>query len=330
MKIAIFGCKNTTKFLIENVSSFKFDYLITISEDLGKKFEVADYAELSSFAKSKDIQVYQSNTYSLKNDDDISYISKLNIDVAFVSGWQRLIPESILKSIRLGVFGMHGSSEDLPKGRGRSPLNWSLIEGRKLFHTNLFKYDPGVDSGDIVGRFTFSINQFDTCETLHFKNSLAMIKLIEGNIKKIMEGSLELTQQSSTDPTYYPKRSPHDSLIDWNQDIFYIESFIRAVTKPFNGAYSYINQNCIKIYRASIFEDDTVDYNFLGSTPGTVLTVFPNDKFLLRCINGILIVHEYDYNTDIKRGDILKSSSKSVKYFSLNKFGNYDMPDNNT
>ena len=47
---------------------------------------------------------------------------------------KRLIPIDILEQFSVGAFGMHGSSMDLPLGRGRSPLNWSLIEGRKFFY----------------------------------------------------------------------------------------------------------------------------------------------------------------------------------------------------
>lgn len=46
-------------------------------------------------------------------------------------------------------------------------MNWSLIEGRKWFHTNLFKFQAGIDDGPIVDTFTFSITDADTGETLH-------------------------------------------------------------------------------------------------------------------------------------------------------------------
>ena len=134
MKVAIFGCKHTTKFLIESLSkNFKIHYLVTIDAIKGKKFNVADYCDLAETSISKNINIYHSNTYSLKNIDDIRYINSLSIDIAFVNGWQRLIPIDILEQFSVGAFGMHGSSMDLPLGRGRSPLNWSLIEGRKFF-----------------------------------------------------------------------------------------------------------------------------------------------------------------------------------------------------
>ena len=62
---AIFGCKNTTKFLIESLLKIiDIDYLITIDEEKGKKFDVADYCNLTEIANKNDISLYNSKTYS--------------------------------------------------------------------------------------------------------------------------------------------------------------------------------------------------------------------------------------------------------------------------
>ena len=79
MIAAVFGCKNTTKFLIESLSEkTKIDYLITIDEEKGKKFDVADYCDLTETANKHCIDVYRSKTYSLKRKEDIEYIKSLN------------------------------------------------------------------------------------------------------------------------------------------------------------------------------------------------------------------------------------------------------------
>src|SRR5690349_13955899 len=152
--IAVFGCKATTRFLVESLHAlYPVKHLITMDPAGGAKHEVADYADLADWARGQGIQLYQVTQYSLKNQHDQENINSLNIDIAFVMGWQRLIPNEILSRLGVGAFGMHGSSVNLPVGRGRSPMNWSIIEGRRMFYTNLFKYDPGVDSGDIVDTF---------------------------------------------------------------------------------------------------------------------------------------------------------------------------------
>ena len=329
MSVAIFGCKHTTKFLIESLSEkTKIDYLITIDEKKGKKFDVADYCDLTETADKYDIDVYKSKTYSLKRKEDIDYIKSLNIDIAFVVGWQRIVPGEILDSMSIGSFGMHGSSMDLPLGRGRSPMNWSIIEGRKYFYTNLFRYDSGVDSGDVLDTFKFDITHRDTAETMHFKNTLAMKYLIEKNLDKLLSGDFTLKKQKDITPTYYPKRTPDDSLIDWNLGVYELERFIRAVTKPFNGAFSFLDDKVI-IYDAQVF--DSSDYGYDDKEIGEIVVVFPNGKFLVKCYGGLLLINDYFHEDlyyrrkeDIKVGKIFNNKDREISYFKRNKFGYYD------
>ena len=327
-KIAIFGCKTTTKFTIECLSTqFEIGHLITINPDLADKHQVADYCELQELADSLNIDVYVAKTYNLKHEVDVEAINSMKLDLAFVIGWQRLIPENILSNISIGIFGMHGSSMNLPLGRGRSPMNWSLIENRKFFYTNLFKYDAGVDSGDVVDTFVFSINDHDTAETMHIKNMLAMKYLIAKNHANLLSNNFTLTKQSDKQPTYYPKRSPTDSLINWQEDVFCLDRFIRAVTKPFNGAYSFVANDKLTIYRASIFETDIVSFGYENDPVASIVEVFPSGKFLVKCNAGLLIVHEYSSATTISRGMKFDNADETIHCFDRNQLGYYDLPE---
>lgn len=327
MKVGIFGCKSTTIFLLESLlDKFDIKCVITITPDDGAKNQVADYTDVTTFCNDKEIKVYQANRYDLKSSKDFEFFKDLKLDIAFVIGWQRLVPKNILETFSVGVFGMHGSTDDLPIGRGRSPMNWGLIEKRKHFFTNIFKYDPGVDSGDILDTFVFSIQPTDTSETMHYKNVLAMKTLIINNIDNILSKNLQLTQQGKHLPTHYPKRSPEDSLINWKYDIFHIEALIRAVTTPFNGAYTYLNNQKIIIIRASIFETDLVDFGFRNLQWGTIVEIFPSNKFLITCRGGLLLVDEYQTETNIVRGYKLDNANEETTNFQLNEFGYHDLP----
>ena len=60
----------------------------------------------------------------------------------------------------------------LPRGRGRSPISWSILQNRKRIVWNLFRIVPGVDDGPILESETFDINEWDDIETLGFKCSI--------------------------------------------------------------------------------------------------------------------------------------------------------------
>ena len=286
---------------------------------------MADYCDLSETANRYDINVYKSKTYSLKRREDIAYIKGLNIDVTFVVGWQRIVPGEILDSMSIGCFGMHGSSMDLPLGRGRSPMNWSIIEGRKYFYTNLFKYDSGVDAGDVLDTFKFDITHRDTSETMHFKNTLSMKYLIDKNLDRLLSGDFKLKKQKDIKPTYYPKRTPNDSLIDWDMGVYEIERFVRAVTKPFNGAFSFLDEKVI-IYDSQVF--DSSDYGYDDKMNGEIVVVFPNGKFLVKCYGGLLLINDFEIKNDVAQvGKIFNNGGKNIGYFKRNKFGYFDLED---
>jgi methionyl-tRNA formyltransferase len=315
-KIIIFGCKYTTKYIIDNIPGIQ--NIITIPPDKGKKFEVADYCDLTKYTNTP---IYQSTKYSLKSQIDIEYINNLNADIAIVVGWQRLIPNKILEHLTVGAFGMHGSCMDLPLGRGRSPMNWSIIEGRKHYYANLFKYSAGADDGEILDCIKFNITDNDTGETMHYKQTMAMKTLLQNNMPQlILDNAIYKTQRNIT-PTYYPKRSPSDSLIDWSTDIYTLQRFIRAVTKPFNGAYTYVNGNKLIIYNAQIL--DTIYFGYEKASIGEVVEVFSNGKFVIKVEGGLLLINEY--KGQIKKGEVLNNGSELIHYFELNKYGYYDV-----
>ena len=315
-KIAFFGCKHTTleciDYFIKNIG--QVDYLITISEQKAKQAEVAGYMNLKLFAKNNNIQIYFADKYSLKSNKDYEYIKKNGINIAFVIGWQRLIPSKLLNKVNFGFYGMHGSSDDLPKGRGRSPMNWALIMGKKIFYTNLFKYDSSIDGGGIVGTKKFIINDYDTIQTLHYKNTLAMCFLIKKSLLKLFSNKIKLKIQDDSQATYFPKRNPEDGVIDWTLSNFHLRNFTRALTKPFPGAFSYINNEKIIIWQLFPFMDDEESKDLL---PGTIVSVFANNTFSVKTGDGTVLIDDYF----IERKDLIKvgANIKSTPFLKIYK-----------
>lgn len=320
LNLVLFGCKSSTKKIFDFLKEhFKKVTLITITKENAKKNKVADFFRFDN--SSANIKFV--NTYSLLDDNDLSFFLNEKFDLGFAIGWQRILPEKILNSIKLGVFGMHGSAMKLPKGRGRSPLNWSIIDNHKFFYNTLFKYSNGIDDGKILDTYKFEINEFDTSETLHFKNYLSMRYLIKKNIDKLSKDDLLLKDQALDKPTYYPKRDENDSLINWNDKIEVIDRLIKAVSKPFNGAYTFIDDKKLIINRANIF--DKGSFGIQNKKFGEIVEIFPNKKFLIFTNGGLLIVHEYECKSLIKKGYVLNNYDQIKKIFDVNKYGNHDL-----
>ena len=325
-RTAIIGCKSTTRYLYQSLrSTIAIDSIVTIDPDTADRNQVADYDDLGDLGST--VQVHVARTYALSTPEDLAMFTRAPYDIALVAGWQRLIPDAVLQTLRVGAFGMHGSSENLPKGRGRSPLNWGLIEGRQWFFTNLFRYAPGIDDGPVVDPACFSINHSDTAETLHFKNLLAMVQLVKKNVAGLVDGTTALQPQPGAEPTYYPKRTPDDSIVDWSLGVFELDRHIRAVAPPFNGAFSFIGDGLVRLIRASIFYTDVESHPFQCSQPGEICGVFPNGKFVVRVNGGALLVHEFeDLDGVVVEGAVFTSPEANIRRFPRNDRGYLDLP----
>jgi len=296
-KIAVFGCKHTTLDFIRGLvrEGFIIDHLITISPDKGLQQNVAGYIDLRPAMEEMDIPVLTVSNYNLQSAQDKANLKTLGLDLAFVIGWQRLLPEWLLNSLSIGAFGMHGSFRPLPHGRGRSPMNWSLLKGKDKFITHLFQYLPGVDDGPIAGVQEFQLTQYDTCLTAHHKNMISMRKLACKVLPGLMDGTLKLTpQDSDVEASYWPKRIPEDGLILWEDDTEDIYNLIRAVTKPFPGAFSFLDddtQKKIIIWRTIPF-DRNISYP--DANLGEILEVFYDGTFVVKTGNSTLLVQEVE------------------------------------
>ncbi|HBX53000.1 MAG: hypothetical protein A2275_12035 [Bacteroidetes bacterium RIFOXYA12_FULL_35_11] len=306
-KIAVAGCKHTTLDLIKGLQKegFSIDYVITINSEKAKKHKVAGYFDLKPYLEEMLIPYYIANNYNLQSEEDKKNIKNIKIDILLCMGWQRLIPVWFLDILSVGAFGMHGSNKPLPHGRGRSPLNWSLIQDKKIFITNLFRYNPGMDDGDIVATQYFEITSFDDALTLHFKNLVAMIKLCSYALPKIISNDYPRVRQKENSKSFYPKRTEDDGLIFWEDATFDIYNLIRAVTKPFPGAFTFYESqngsiNKLKIWSAIPF-DTHLRWDDMNC--GQICECFFDGSFIVKTGDTSLLVRKHE---GIEKNEIIK------------------------
>jgi len=275
-------------FLYKN--SIKVSNIVTIS----KKTAIANssdgtWVSYENISKKYNIPIYYAKSYKLDNIEDIKYFDDNKFYILLLGGWQRLISDKILKTIKYPI-GQHGSSEHLPKGRGRSPLNWSIIQGKERLIWNLFLLDKGVDSGDVVDYQTFEINEFDDCNTLYFKVGVSVKYMLLRTIPKLLNGTIKRTKQVG-EASYYEKRTPEDGLINWYSSILDIRNLIRGVTVPYPGAFTIYDNQKIMIWKSQIW-DTIIDF-YVNCGCGEIVEIF-KDNFVVKCRDGLLLVTEHE------------------------------------
>jgi methionyl-tRNA formyltransferase len=259
-------------------SIYKVTHVDTIlTLPLEKENITSGFVNFEPIAKkynSRLIRTSDTNTIEMVN-----LIRLENPDLIIVCGWQRLICQEILDIPRLGTIGFHSSL--LPKYRGRAPVNWAIIMGEKETGITMFYLTPEADDGDIIAQKSFPILLNDDCNTIYKKSALAGAELIKEYLPKIQNNSIQRIHNQSASFPAYPKRTPKDGLIDFNRSALDVYNFIRALTKPYPGAYYFDeNGNKVIVWKCAIVMDDSElkDNDILFSTLDFKIKILEMEK----------------------------------------------------
>jgi len=254
MKIVFIGAVEIGHKILETIYNVNYsvDTVYTLPYSMEESTSgFIDFLQLTEQHNSRLIRTKDINQAS-----HINEIKKIYPDLIIVCGWQRLICEDILNIPKLGVVGFHSSL--LPKYRGRAPVNWAIIMGEKETGITMFYLTPQADDGDIIAQRSFPILFNDDCNTIYKKSAQAGSDLITEYLPRIENGTAPRVHNPSATYPAYPTRTPKDGLIDFNRSALDVYNFIRALTKPYPGAF-YFNEEGYKIivWKIEIVFDDS-------------------------------------------------------------------------
>lgn len=202
---------------------------------------------------------------------------------ALVHGWYSII--DLKKFPNIEFFGFHYSK--LPKYRGNAPVVWQLINGETHIGVSFFRFSTGVDDGLLISQTEIKVGSFDYISDILYKCDNAVSSMVDCYLSKLLKGEIDLYEQDRIDPTYYPKRSEADGLIDWTKSGLDIFNFIRAQSHPYPGAFTYLSDGSkMIIWRAlAIFDEKHLD-------PGT-FTNADDTRPEIHCADGKICVLDY-------------------------------------
>ncbi len=303
-KVVVFGVKDTSENIVEFIHHHicPVDLVITINKEVLNKNQVSGFKGLSVLTDKYGIAVHEADSYFLTDDKTRSFFEDNEFDIGISMGWQRLIPAYVLDRFQHGVYGFHGNCGYLPFGRGRSPLNWSIINGDTRFNLNLFRYDEKADSPNVFATEMFSLTPYDDIRTAQYKNMICSKSLIIKLLKAYQDHNIVIKTQSKDFDSWYNKRTAADGKIDFHDRTRNIYNLIRGVADPFPGAFAMCGDDKVTIWEARPF-DEIIDFS--DYEPGEVADVF-DGKPVVRTVDGSLLIHRYESEKELTVGDVLK------------------------
>lgn len=136
-------------------------------------------------------------------------------DILFLISCSEIVSAADREAYQASLV-IHAS--DLPKGRGWSPHIWQIIAGAEEITLSLLEANDKVDSGRIWKKLRFPVPKdalWDEINSSLFEAEIELIDFAVREFKRITP----IEQDTSIEPTYYPRRMPSDSKIDPSESI---------------------------------------------------------------------------------------------------------------
>lgn len=238
--------------------------LALVTLDAESMVKVAGATDLTQLAEQA--QVPTLCVRNINQPDSVAWIRGKAPDILLVVGWTQLLKPELLRVPKTACIGFHASL--LPKYRGRAPVNWAIINGETTTGNTMIILEPEADTGDIVTQRTIPITDEDDCNTVYQKVGQTEVEMLEEILPMIRRGALPRKKQDDSQATVMPKRRPEDGLIDWRRSTREIYNWVRALTHPYPGAFSFLNGEKVWIWETRTDGGPTVNQS---RRPGEVI-----------------------------------------------------------
>ena len=219
-----------------------------------------------------------------RNPEFIEEIKAINPDVIVVVAFGQIIPSEIIHMPKFGCINVHASL--LPKYRGASPIQWTVLDGCEYSGVTTMLMDEGIDTGDILETVTVKLDERETGGSLFDRLSLVGAKLLVETLDKAEAGQLHPVKQDDSQSSYVRMIDKSFGLMDFTQPVEVLERKVRALN-PWPSAFTHMDEKLLKIWDATVIQDNNVKAGDYGKVKTDGKTCF-----MVACDGGYLSVNE--------------------------------------
>ena len=261
MKIAFFGTPDFAIPSLEALVNGNANEVVCVvcqpDKPSGRGQEVIPCA-VKKFATEHKIPVLQPSRIS----NEIHLLDRFAPDVIVTCAFGQILKQNVLDYCKNGVINVHASL--LPKYRGSSPIQWSIINGERETGITIMQTDIGMDTGDVLLQEHVKIGDGETAGELFVRLSIlgadALVKVLD----QINNGIVKRIPQNSLEATVFPMLAKEDGRIHWTQHAVVIANLIHGLN-PWPVAYFLSGECTVRVHRAKAFtiEEMEQEYPFI-------------------------------------------------------------------
>ncbi len=252
MKIIFMGTPDFSAIVLEKLHSvYPVCAVVTgLDKPVGRGYQLKA-SPLKEKALELGIDVLQFGKVSKEGIEDIK---ALQPDVVVTAAFGQILSEEFLAIPKHGVLNVHASL--LPKYRGSSPIQWSIINGDKHSGVTIMKTVKAVDAGDMLLQKSVEIGAKETAGELFDRLAILGGEAIVEAIGLIEGGNATFTPQNESEVTHCSMISKDDGIINFEKSAKELDCFVRGMS-PWPSAYTRFVGKTLKIFDVEKANDNT-------------------------------------------------------------------------
>jgi len=287
IRTVFMGTSNFAKEILESLINEKYNVVGTFTKPdskIGRKQEICE-SPIKKLSIEKNIPVFQPQKFDAAA---ISDLQELKPDLVIVAAYGKILPKKALEIPGFGNLNVHPSL--LPKFRGPSPIQNTLLAGEKESGTTIMLMDEGMDTGAIIAQKNISVNDNDNSETLGKKLSLLSAQFLLEIVPLWIERKIEPIKQDDSQAVLCQLIEREDGRIVWEQEASEIFNRYRALY-PWPGIFTFWKTKDstvirIKLLKIKFQQNNTETYHETGK-------VFElGESIGVQTIKGIVVLEQ--------------------------------------
>lgn len=242
--------------------------------------------------KARELKLPLSQPSSFKTDEAFQQFNALEADLGVLAFVTLIVPERVLYAPRHHSICFHPSL--LPRHRGASSINWTLIAGDPETGVSWFWPDKGLDTGPILLQKKIPVAPNDTVGSIYFNRlfPLGIESMIEA-VELIKSGRAPRIAQDESNATYEPICRDEHAKIDFSKPANVVHNLIRGCD-PQPGAFAEAEGRRVRLYEPSLEPDRT------NMAPGTIVSI-EGGGMKIALAGGAVIVKRARLDTEAKK-----------------------------
>lgn len=289
MKIVFMGTPDFSAVVLEKLNSvYPVSAVVTgLDKPVGRGYNLAP-SPLKVKAIELGIPVLQ---YAKVSREGLDYIRALQPDVIVTAAFGQILSDAFLAIPKFAVLNVHASL--LPKYRGSSPIQWSIINGDEKTGITIMKTVKAVDAGDVLLEKETEIGKKETAGELFDRLAILGGEAIVEAISLVECGKATFTPQDESKVTHCSMINKGDGLVDFSKSAKEIDCFVRGMT-PWPSAYTHIGEKTVKIFdveKVEPFDFQKSNDQFENAKFGEVVLADKNHGLIVKVADGFIRLH---------------------------------------